>query len=79
MQWPSRMKRCNQFGNVSCQHSCSVGGQAIAAFSTTYGLSTYASFEVSSRLGSLSYKNMHPQLTIRVEELIVRFWHEGEG
>ena len=47
----------------------SVGGQATAVISTTIGLSTYASFEGNFFPGwAHCRKNMHPQLTTRVEE-----------
>ena len=58
----------------------SVGGQATAVISTTIGLSTYASFEGNFFPGwAHCRKNMHPQLTTRVEEFIAKCWQEGES
>ena len=55
----------------------SVGGQATAVISTTNGLSTYASFEGNFfPCRAHCRKNMHPQLTTRVEEFIAKCWQE---
>ena len=58
----------------------SIGGQATAVISTTIGLSTYASFEGNFfPAWAHCRKNMHPQLTTRVEEFIAKCWQEGES